>query len=87
MGKLYFSVIEAAPTEDYRLFLTFATGERKVYDMKPLLDEVHDDWHVYMPLKDIDFFMSARTDGTTVFWGNGDIDIAPEELYENSTPL
>lgn len=74
------SVIEVTPQTNYSLLLTFSNGEKKVYDAKPLLDK-----KIYSKLKDISFFMSAKADGCSVFW-NDDIDIAPEHLYEHSTP-
>lgn len=83
----YYRVKEVTPARDYTLLMTFETGERKVYDMKPLIAGAKEDWHVFKPLNDADFFMTAKSDGVTVFWGDGDIDIAPEELYQNSTPV
>ena len=86
-GRPCITVEDAIPREDFTLLITFSAGEIRVYDMKPLLADVHESWDVFMPLKDIEFFMSARSNGLTVIWGNGEVDIAPEELYENSTPL
>ena len=67
--------------DDYTLLLTFITGERKLFDFKPLLDDYY-----FEPLKNIDFFKKAHISGRSVIW-NDDIDIAPEYLYENGIPI
>ena len=74
-------VISVEPKEDFTLILTFVTGEKKRFDMKPLLEKKN-----FEPLKDINFFMKAYVDGTSVSW-NESLDIAPEYLYENSLPI
>ncbi len=68
------------PTKDYTLLLTFASGEQRVYDARPLLDDV-----LYEKLRNPGFFTRAHVEGDTVVW-NEDIDIAPEHLYECSVP-
>ena len=39
---------------------------------------------VYQVLKDNNIFCDVQIDFDTVAWCNGDIDIAPETLYEQS---
>ncbi len=68
--------------ENYQLVLTFSTGEKKLYDVKPLLE-----FPVYQPLKDEKVFCDVQVDFETVTWCNGEIDIAPETLYHDSTIL
>ncbi|MBR4571210.1 MAG: DUF2442 domain-containing protein [Candidatus Riflebacteria bacterium] len=63
--------------DDYTLLLTFITGEIKLFDFKPLLDD-----NYFEPLKNIAFFKKAHISGRSVIW-NDEIDIAPEYLYEN----
>lgn len=67
--------------EDYTLLITFASGEKRIYNARSLLEQ-----SIYSPLKNLEFFMSAKADGDTVVW-NDDIDIAPEHLYERSQPV
>lgn len=74
-------VTSVIANSDYTLLLTFANGENRVYNAKPLLEK-----KIYEPLKNLSFFMNAKVDGDTVVW-NDDIDIAPEHLYECSTPV
>lgn len=57
---------------DYTLFLTFASGEKRIYNVLPLLDK-----EVYAPLKNLNFFIQARVEGDSVVWSD-EIDIAPE---------
>lgn len=66
------------PQEDYTLILTFINGERKIYDARPLLEKP-----LFAPLKDLSFFMQAKSDGSSVFWSD-ELDIAPEHLYEKA---
>lgn len=68
------------PRTDYTLLITFTGGVKKVYDARPLLDIP-----LYAPLRDISFFMRAKTDSPSVAWSD-ELDIAPEHLYEKSVP-
>ena len=67
--------------DDYTLLLTFVTGEKKLFDFKPLLDDYY-----FIPLKNIDLFKKAYICGRSVVWSD-EIDIAPEYLYENGIPV
>ena len=69
------------PKENYTLLLTFADGEKRVYNARPLLQK-----SIYHPLKSITFFLNAKVECGTVVW-NDDVDIAPEHLYECSYPV
>jgi len=66
------------PLDDFKLDLTFSDGKRKVYDMKPQI------WGAaFEPMKgNMDFFRKVFLWMGTVAWPEN-IDIAPEELYEN----
>lgn len=72
-------VVGVKVIENYQLLLTFSTGEKKVYNVKPLLE-----LPAYKILKDNAVFCDVQIDFDTVAWCNGDIDIAPETLYEQS---
>lgn len=72
-------VVGVKPLNDYRILLSFSTGEKKVYDVKPLLS-----LSVFQPLNEKSVFDSVQLDFDTVTWCNGNIDIAPETLYEQS---
>lgn len=75
------SVVKVEPRTDYTLQLTFSTGERKAFDMRPLLGN-----SALAPLKNRALFMAARVACGTVVW-NDDLDIAPEVLYANGVDV
>ena len=67
------------PMENHLLWIRFNTGEAKVFDFKPLLDAP-----AFTPLKDENVFKGVYIDYGIAVWMDGDIDIAPAYLYENS---
>lgn len=71
--------VEARP--DYSLYLEFENGEKRVFDMTPYLDK-----RPFMQLKGSPLFALASVDYGTVVWP-GNIDIAPETLYDRSHPV
>ena len=69
------------PLEDYKLWLRFNTGETKIFDFAPLLNDPG-----FAPLQDQELFRGVYIDYGVTVWKGGNIDIAPEYLYENSVP-
>lgn len=67
------------PLANHRLWLRFTTDETKVFDFTPLLKET-----CFAPLKDEQTFAGVYIDYGVTVWKDGDIDIAPEYLYEHS---
>ncbi len=67
------------PLPDWQLWLRFNTGEARVYDFRPMLK-----FPVFQPLMNEGLFRQAYIDYGVVVWNDGEIDIAPEELYMNS---
>lgn len=74
-------VTSVKTVSDFRLVVTFNTGERRCFDMHPYLQ-----YPVFRRLENPAFFNLARVDYGTVTWP-GEIDIAPETLYEHSEPM
>ena len=75
-------VVKVEAKADYRLELEFENGEVRVFDMTPLLHKRRP----FSRLKETGSFFGARVDYGTVVWP-GNIDIAPETLYDRSVPL
>lgn len=75
-------VIYAFPMDDYKIKLTFNTGEEKVYDVKALFR-----FPVFRVLQDAEIFKRMSVSDGTVSWLQGDLDIAPETLYEESVAV
>lgn len=67
--------------DDYQLELEFDTGETRIFDARPYLEK-----GVFTRLKDPTIFKQAFVAYDTVCWP-GNLDIAPETLYDRSRPL
>jgi hypothetical protein len=74
-------VVAVTPRPDYQLELLFANGERRRFDMRPLLAQKPWD-----RIAGLGIFERVRVDYGTVVWP-GEIDVAPETLYDDSVPL
>lgn len=70
------------PLDDYKLWVRFNTSEVKIFDFNGLLDKP-----AYIQLKDINVFKSVYIDYGVPVWCDGDIDIAPEYLYEQGQSI
>jgi hypothetical protein len=67
----------------HRLFLQYATGEVKVFDVSPY---IRGEW--YSQLADADYFNQVRIykDSYNIQWPDGQ-DLAPHEMYEYSVAV
>ena len=69
------------PLEDFRLWVRFNNSETRIFDFKPLLKSP-----AFEPLSNPKTFKNVYIDYGVPVWNNGDIDIAPETLYEKGLP-
>lgn len=74
-------VVAVRTKSNFVLELEFENGERRIFDMKPYLRK-----KPFQVLKAPGMFSCAFVDYGTVVWP-GNIDIAPETLYDASVPL
>ncbi len=72
-------VISVQPQSEHRLLLEFENHERRIFDVAPYLEI-----GVFHQLKDKRLFNAVHIEGGTIAWP-GEIDIAPETLYWEST--
>jgi hypothetical protein len=74
------AVTHVRPHDDFMLELEFDTGETRIFDARPYLEK-----GVFTQLKDPAVFKQAYVAYDTVCWP-GNLDIAPETLYDRSQP-
>ncbi len=68
-------IIKVIANDDYTLLIEFTNGEKKTYDMNPLLN-----FGVFKELKDISYFQQVKPFMGTISWPHGQ-DICPDTLY------
>ena len=68
----------SGPLKDHKLWVRFTTGMAKIVDLAPLITTP-----AFAPLADEDVFRSVYIDYGVTVWKDGEIDIAPEFLYEH----
>ena len=72
------TVTQVRVRDNYLLEIEFNTGETRVFDARPYLEK-----GVFTRLKDPAIFRRAYVAYDTVCWP-GNLDIAPETLYDRS---
>jgi hypothetical protein len=77
---MYPAVESVEVATPYRLIIGFDNGERRVFDLTPLLTIGR-----FRSLAAPDEFQKVRVVFDTVAWDNG-MDLDPEYLYEQSVP-
>ncbi|HEX9712433.1 MAG TPA: DUF2442 domain-containing protein [Actinomycetota bacterium] len=84
MGYIGYEVLHVEQLGGYRLRLRFADGSIGDVDIAEILGRFTG---VFAPLADPSFFarVEADPDAATLVWPGGEIDIAPETLYEAAT--
>lgn len=78
MRNKLLDVVSVETLPEHQLYLIFENGEKRIFDMTSLLKK-----SPFQRLKGAPLFRLAKVDYGTVVWP-GDIDVAPETLYDNS---
>lgn len=73
--------IDVKPINDYKLLITFNNNEKKIFDVKPYLK-----YKQFERLKDLSLFKKVKISGLSIEWPS-EIDICPDELYNNSMKI
>ena len=71
-------VTEAKPLRGQMLLVTFSTGEKRLLDTSLL------EGSAFRPLRDEKIFKNIELFHGVITWNNGEIDIAPETVYQES---
>jgi uncharacterized protein DUF2442 len=81
MTEITPSLLEAKPTNEYRIWLRWEDGLAAEVDFSYLVD--YDG--VFLPLRDPDFFRQVKVgDGAWTIEWPGEVDIAPETAYRRT---
>ncbi len=71
-------VTDAIPLRGGMMLVTFSTGEKRLFDTTLLQGSA------FAPLLEEKIFMQPVIFHGVITWNNGEIDIAPETVYQNS---
>ena len=74
-------VISVQALQDFKLLVEFETGERRRFDVGPLLE-----FPVYQRLRKANYFASARVENGTVVWDE-QCDLSPDSIYLQGEPV
>jgi len=74
-------ITQVTPLDNYRLQLSFNTGETRVFDVAPYLNK-----GIFTELRDPAYFRSVRLAFGSIAWPN-EQDFGPESLYVESRPV
>lgn len=78
---MYFDVKKAEAVGGYVVKLEFEDGSTGMVDLSKYLEE----GTVFTRLSDPAYFKTLRVEYGTLVWGEGEVDVAPEALYEDAT--
>ena len=78
---MFFDVTDADYVQGYRIKLGFEDGSSGIAD----LAEYSDQGGVFSAFQNQDYFRRFTVEHGVLVWGEGEVDIAPERLYELAT--
>jgi hypothetical protein len=76
-----FEIITAEYVSEYKVRLKFMDGSSGIADLSSYVDKTN----VFKAFQNISYFKNFKIEYGTLVWGNGELDIAPETLYEKAT--
>ena len=81
---MFHKIKNVSALPEYRLSVQFAEGCTKIYDMKPLFEQIP----LFAELKDLHLFSDVTVDigGHGIVW-NDDLDLSCDELWENGATV
>ena len=78
---MFFHVVSAEYATDHRVRLAFQDGSTGEADLFSFLSADT----VFAGFRDPGYFKDFRLEYGTLTWGNGEVDVAPEALYQLAT--
>lgn len=78
---MFFDVADAQYVSEYRIRLKFEDGSRGTVDLSGYIKPDT----VFEAFSDKEYFKGFHIEYGTLVWGEGEVDIAPETLYERAT--
>ena len=78
---MYFEIKEAVFQKEHQIRMRFEDGSVGTVDLSDYLKEDT----VFSQFSSEEYFKDFKIEYGTLVWGNGEVDIAPETLYERAT--
>ncbi len=78
---MFFDIIHAQYNSEYKIELEFEDKSKGTVDLS---DYIKPDT-VFAAFSDKEYFKAFHIEYGTLVWGEGEVDIAPETLYERAT--
>jgi hypothetical protein len=75
-------VVGIRAMDDYALWLRFSNNAERVFDFKPLFE-----FPLFKKLQNQELFRGVYLDNGVPTWLDGEIDLAPETLFDRSRAL
>ena len=75
---MFLEITDAKYIDSYKIWVRFNNGDCRIFDFATIIDK----YPIFEPLKDIELLKDFRVTDT-LEWLDGEIDIAPEYLYEH----
>ena len=76
-----FDIIHAQYNSDYKIDLEFENGSKGTVDLSHYIKPDT----LFETFSDKEYFKGFHIEYGTLVWGDGEVDIAPEALYEQAT--